>query len=177
MPRWVVVAMLVGSLWSVAGPGHADEPVADLVARHADAEALAALARLPASPEHRYLRGRLLERRGELAAAADAFANVEGLPDFAAEDARERHARLLARLGRCAEAAPLLEARRGGVFRALALECRARLALEAGEPAGLEAVLGPLGVVIEETAPVRGVDTFALRALLAEVLERLGRAD
>ncbi len=169
--------MLVGSLWSVAGPGHADEPVADLVARHADAEALAALARLPASPEHRYLRGRLLERRGELAAAADAFANVEGLPDFAAEDARERHARLLARLGRCAEAAPLLEARRGGVFRALALECRARLALEAGEPAGLEAVLGPLGVVIEETAPVRGVDTFALRALLAEVLERLGRAD
>lgn len=169
--------MLVGSLCSAAGPGHADEPVAELVARHADAEALTALARLPASPEHRYLRGRLLERRGELAAAADAFANVEGLPDFAAEDARERHAHLLARLGRCAEAAPLLEARREGVFRALAIECRARLALDGSAPEALEALLTPLAAVIRDTAPVRGVDTFALRMLRAEVLERLERAD
>jgi soluble lytic murein transglycosylase len=169
--------VLLVALATTGSTARADETLADLVARHADDEALALLETLPTSPAHRYLRGRLLERAGELARAVEDFAHVEGLPDAIADDARERHARSLARLGRCALAIPRLEARRDGLSRALAIECRARLALEGSDPSALEALLAPLAATIRDTAPVRGVDTFALRSLRAELLERVGRSD
>ncbi|MCB9617508.1 MAG: lytic transglycosylase domain-containing protein [Sandaracinus sp.] len=168
---------VLATTFAVAGNVRADEALSDLVSRHADVEALAELERLPVTPERRYLRGRLLERRGELVGAAEAYASTEGLPTFAATDARERRARLLARLGRCPEAVPLLEAERGGLFRALAIECRARTALEASNAEALAELLGPLATVTRDTAPVRGVDTFALRALRVEILAQLGRTD
>lgn len=181
------MVLLVALAAGTSSRAHADETLADLVARHADDEALALLDTLPTSAPHRYLRGRLLERRGELSRAVDAFASVEGLPDAIANDARGRHARLLARLGRCGEAIPLLDVRDGpfrsagsaadGLSRALATECRVRLALEGTDTHALESLLGPLASTIRDTAPVRGVDTFALRALRAELLDRLGRAD
>ncbi len=193
------MVLLVALAAGTVSRARADETLADLVARHADDEALALLHTLPASGPHRYLRGRLLERAGDLTRAAEAFASVEGLPDSIARDARGRHARLLARLGRCAEAIPLLDARRDGPFgsarsaadgpsgsagsaadglsRALATECRVRLALEGTDTHALESQLAPLAATIRDTAPVRGVDTFALRSLRAELLDRLGRAD
>ena len=175
--RLLVVLLVVLTSASTTTLARADESLADLVARHADAEALALLDTLPASPEHRYLRGRLLERRGDLARAIESFASVEGLPASIADDTRDRQARLLARLGRCTEALPLLEARRNGLARALAIECRARLALEGTDRAAVEPLLAPLATTIRDTAPVRGVDTFALRSLRAELLDRLGRTD
>ncbi len=191
------MVLLVALAAGTSSPARADETLADLVARHADEEALALLdtlstsalpgsappntanptSALPDSAPHRYLRGRLLERTGELARAAEAFARVEGLPDAIAHDARGRHARLLARLGRCAAAIPLLDARRDGLSRALATECRVRVALEGTDASAMEAQLAPLAATIRDTAPVRGVDTFALRALRAELLDRLGRAE
>ena len=65
---------VLATTFAVAGNVRADEALSDLVSRHADVEALAELERLPVTPERRYLRGRLLERRGELVGAAEAYA-------------------------------------------------------------------------------------------------------
>ena len=60
----------------VAAQADPFEPVAPLVRQREDARALAALGRLPRpvreGPRGRYLRGRLLERLGRWAAAAEA---------------------------------------------------------------------------------------------------------
>ena len=82
------MVLLVALATGTVSRARADETLADLVARHADDEALALLDTLPASGPHRYLRGRLLERAGDLTRAAEAFASVEGLPDSIARDAR-----------------------------------------------------------------------------------------
>ncbi|MBX3246524.1 MAG: hypothetical protein KF901_05015, partial [Myxococcales bacterium] len=162
----------------------ASESLAALVTRHADDEALALLDRLAPTAGHRYLRGRLLERQGRLAEAARAYAEAladrDPLPDAVASDARFRGAHALARLGRCADARPLFEAAsptgaRRGIARALGVECEAREALGGGRRETLEPLLADLERVARDTAAVRGVDTFSLRALRAEVLERLGR--
>jgi len=88
--------------------------VAPLVATHRDAEALRALdalsSEMRATPRVVYLRARLLERLGRLAEAVDALAETAALPEFARRDAARRLALMMARVGRCAEAAPLLDA-------------------------------------------------------------------
>lgn len=153
-----------------------DDPlgeVAPLVRRRADAEALGALDGLPAAvrgrARARYLRGRLLERLGRLAEAADAYpdgADAAPLPEAVRRDAARRRAIALSRTGRCAEARqglapldddPLVEARLA--------EC----ALAAGE---LERAVEELRAVVARRAPE--VDLFAARFELAEALARTG---
>ena len=136
-----------------------------------DEAALAALSHLPArirdTASARYLAGRLAERTGRLAVAEAAFeaAIDAALPAYAARDAQRRRARLLARIGRCAEAIPLLLAEGSGRARAVAAEC----ALAQGR---FDDAIALLEVVDRERpGPVDGV---TVRLALAEAVARKG---
>ncbi|MCC6875807.1 MAG: transglycosylase SLT domain-containing protein [Sandaracinaceae bacterium] len=145
-----------------AQPADPMEPIAALVRRGADEEALLRLRALPPSADSRYLQGRLLERLGRAGQAADALASVEGLPAPVLTDAARRRARLLARAGRCRDAREL-----GGggdpVVEAVLAEC----ALTLGEH---EVAVRELRRVVERDA--EDVDGFAARFSLAEALAR-----
>ncbi|HJL34122.1 MAG TPA: lytic transglycosylase domain-containing protein, partial [Polyangiaceae bacterium LLY-WYZ-15_(1-7)] len=131
-------------------------------------------------------RGRLHERRGRLADAAEAYgalaeadaeADAAALPSSVRADAHYRRAHLLARLGRCAAARPLLEAisappRRAAVAEALRAECLLR---EARTDDAREEALDALRAAIATNG--RAVDVFALRWMLAETLLATGDAD
>lgn len=136
-----------------------------------DAAALAELARLPRSVRDAsatlYLEGRLAERTGALVRAEAAYARAIALdlPSHAVRDATTRRARLLARIGRCAEARPLLTAEGSARARAIAGEC----ALEEGL---LDEAIALLSAVDREApGPVDGV---AVRLALAEAWSRKG---
>lgn len=158
----------------VAAQADPFEPVAPLVRQREDARALAALGRLPRpvreGPRGRYLRGRLLERLGRWADAAEAFPVGEasaGLPESVRRDATRRRAIALARAGRCLDAIALFETLGDEpLAQARAAECR----LAAGREDAVEALRG----VVRRRAPV--VDLFAARFELAEALARTGEA-
>lgn len=123
-----------------------------------------------------YLLGRLLERRDELEAAAAAYRGIDAseLPEAVAAEAQWRRGRLLARLGRCSEARPLLDAvasprRRAQQAAALAAECAYR---EAEGEEQLRAAVALLQACVRTNGA--RVDTFALRMHLAEAWLRLG---
>jgi soluble lytic murein transglycosylase len=178
----VVLAALLGAGAAVVRAQDADagsgdggaprEPLAglrSLVAAHRDPEALASLealgADVRAEPRVLYLRARLLERLGRPSEAADALADTAALPDFARRDAARRRAVLLARAGRCAEAAPLLEALPGDVVSVLAQ--RAACAQAAGDL--------PLALVAERAAVrAAGESAFGERLQLAALLVAAG---
>jgi len=151
------------------------EAIAPLVRRRADAEALRALVRSPGpvrdGSRGRYLRGRLLERLGRWAEAAEAFPVDEaaaGLPDTVRADAARRRAIALARAGRCEAAAALLEDLGDDpLIQARAAECR----LASGDEGAVEA----LRRVVARAAPA--VDLFAARFELAEALARAGERE
>ncbi|NOY92847.1 MAG: hypothetical protein GXP55_16805, partial [Deltaproteobacteria bacterium] len=89
------------------------EALAERVREHADTQALAILGTWPraerARPAWSYLRGRLLERQGEMAAAAEAFSfDDAGLPEGVRLELSLRRGRALLRAGRFAEAASAL---------------------------------------------------------------------
>ncbi len=160
---------------AVAVPARAQDwdRIAELVRRDRDTEALLALEETHGA-KARYLRGRLLERRGELEASAEALERLEGLPGPVLADARFRRGRALALLGRCDEAESALSAtteprRRAQLARALMAECAVR---RADTPAELRAAIERLNAVITEDGA--RVDTFALRLHRIEALRRLG---
>lgn len=151
------------------------EPIAALVRRHADDQALAAIARLPETVRRtartQYLIGRLEERRGRFAEAARAFPHGEAarsLPESVRADSTRRRAVALARSGRCSEARPLLLGMRGPLAQARAAEC----ALAIGE---LDSAIRELREVVGRGH--RDVDLFAARLQLAEALSRAGERD
>lgn len=171
---FVLVLACASHAGAQADPPRADPlaPIAEQVRRHADADALAAIARLPASQRRaartRYLIGRLEERRGRFAEAARAFPHGDdaaSLPEAVRCDSAERRAIALARSGRCREARPLLAAMDGPLAQARAAEC----ALAAGE---LDAAVRELREVVRRSH--RDVDLFAARLQLAEALTRSG---
>ncbi len=177
------VLAVLSALWLLVGPAAAQDdplaPVADRVGAQDDRGARERLDALPEavrrSPRARYLRGRLLERLGEHAAAARAFEGLgDGLPAPVAEDARWRRGVALARTGRCADGLPLLEpfaaerGDRGAVARALRGQC----ALVAGE---LDLAIERLGEAAREDAA--RVDTFGVRLALADARLRKGDRD
>ena len=153
-------------------------PVAERVRAHADADALALLAALPAEERGRpalaYLRGRLLERQGDMAGAAGAFSfDAAGLPEPLRVDYAFRRGRALLRSGYFVEALPFLAGPASGtdgraaLARALAAEAR----LEAEQ---LDAAVRALRAVAREDA--RDVDSFAVRLELADALIRSGQS-
>ncbi len=155
------------------------EALAERVRDHADADALAMLETLPRAdrvrPAWSYLRGRLLERRGEMAAAAEAFSfDSSGLPERVRLDVALRRGRALLRAGRFAEATTALAVAASGrsgtsaLARALAAEAQ----LEAND---LEAAVPALRAVAREDA--RDVDSFAARLELADALTRSGQPE
>ena len=167
-------ALAIGLLVSPAGAlAQADPfaPVAAHVERHADADALVALDRMPLvlrrSPRGRYLRGRLLERLGRISEAADAYPfgnDTASFPDPARADSRRRRAFALSRSGRCAEARDILEQdRRDALIEARLAECALALS-------DLEHAVPELRAVVRRGA--REVDLFAARFALAEALVR-----
>lgn len=170
----VILALVLGCASSALAQPDRLAPIAADVRRHADAEALTAIARLPESVRReartRYLIGRIHERRGRHAEAARAFPHGEdaaSLPEPVRRDAARRRAIALARSGRCGEARPLLLALADDspVAQARAAEC----ALATGE---LEVAVRELREVVRRSH--RDVDLFAARLELAEALERSG---
>lgn len=170
-------ALLVFALCAAPAGAQVDPlaPIAELVRRHADREALEALAGLSAAtraaPRTRYLVARLHERLGQYEDAADALAGpLNGLPEAVQQDALRRRAGALARTGRAAEARALLLplASRDPLLQAQAAEC----ALAAGE---LEAAVTELRAVVARGAAA--VDLFAARLQLGEALARTGARD
>ncbi len=173
-----VAAMLVAL--ACAAPAAAQDdplrPIAEAVRRHADDDALAAIAHLPAEvrdgPRARYLRGRLLERQSRMEEAAAAFPTgsaIEGLPEAVRDDALRRAGIASARSGDCPAARERLETLRGeAMVQAVLAEC----ALADGD---LDAAQRELRAVVDRGA--REVDLFAARFSLAEALARAGRRD
>ncbi len=161
------------STWASTARAQPDRlaPIAVHVRRHADDEALRAIARLPAADQRaartRYLIGRLEERRDRHAEAARAFPHgeeTEALPAAIRADSAQRRALALARSGACREARPLLLALGNDpLVEARAAEC----ALAIGEH---EAAVRELRAVVRRAH--RDVDLFAARLELAEALAR-----
>ena len=182
------------SLWglvivAVCDPAHAlaqtanrFTPVAPLVRSHQDAAALHWLNAqdFRDEPDARYLRGRLLERLGRAAAAADAFDLQDGLPEPILRGLPLRRGIALARSGQCSRAVELLgesgfdeEGRpRAGPAAATARAVHAECAGSAASP---EEGIRQLERVIREDA--RDVDTAAARLSLASLLRRVGQTD
>lgn len=156
-----------GEPLDAGGPSAArpEDALRTLVEAHRDADALAALDAQPPAlrvePRMQYLRARLLERLGRAGEAADALTDTAALPDFARRDAARRRALMLARAGRCPEAAPLLEALPGDV--ASVLTQRAACAEAAGDVA--RAITEQRGA-----ARAAGAGAFSERLQLAVLL-------
>ncbi len=171
----VTAALAAGTVLPAAARAQLDG-IAPLVRAGDDRTALARLDALDRrarnAPDAEYLRGRLLERLGEHAGAAAAFASAEPrLPESVRADARARRATELARAGDCRGALPLLDAViAAGAPASLALVRARRAECLAAEhdPRAVEA----LREVAREDA--RGVDTFAIRVSLAEALDSSG---
>jgi len=169
--------LLSGGLVALVASAHAQDwgAVRVLVREDRDREALRALGEARGA-KARYLRGRLLERRGELAATAQALGDLgDELPPPVRADARFRLGRALALLGRCDEAEAALQTvttprRRAQVARALLAECALR---RAETPEELRAAVERLSAAIAEDGA--RVDTFALRLHRVEALRRLGQ--
>lgn len=173
--RAAVLALALLTAGRAAAQDDPLRPIADAVRRHADDEALRALATLPeaerASPRARYLDGRLLERRSRAAEALAAFPTGEdaaSLPEAVQADARRRAGHAAVRAGECARARALLEPSRDPLAEARLAEC----ALAEGE---LERAIRELTAVAARGA--REVDGFAVRFSLAEALARAGRTE
>ncbi|HJL17850.1 MAG TPA: lytic transglycosylase domain-containing protein [Sandaracinaceae bacterium LLY-WYZ-13_1] len=178
--RSLALTLLAGTLVLPPAAARAqDDPlagVARLVRRRADAEALTALGRLPdrigRRARARYLRGRLLERRGRLQEAAEAYPVGEAaaaLPEEVRRDAARRRAIALSRTGRCETARSLFEPLDDDpLVQARVAEC----ALAAGD---LERAVDELRAVVRRRAAV--VDLFAARFEYAEALARTGARD
>lgn len=151
-------------------------PIAEAVRRHADDDALEAIAHLPAAvrdrPRTRYLRGRLLERQSRMREAAEAFPTgeaLEGLPAPIREDSRRRAGLASVRSGDCEAARERLEPLHAEpLVQAALAEC----ALASGD---LDRARDELRAVVDRGA--RAVDLFAARFALAEAFVRSGRRD
>lgn len=171
-------ALAVVVLMTLSAPAAAQDdvlaPIAVAVRRHADGDALEAIAHLPAAdrerPRTRYLLGRLLERGSRMREAAAAFPTGEaaaGLPDDVRADSERRAGVAAARSGDCARARTLLEPRQADpVVQAQLAEC----SLAEGD---LDRAARELRAVDDRGA--RAVDGFAARFALAEALARAGR--
>jgi len=178
MVRFIGVTIALCSL--VVAPAAAQDdplsPIAELVRRRADDRALEALDHLPAAaratPRARYLRGRLLQRRSEMAAAAAAYPtgdDASALPDEVRRDSERRAGLAHARAGDCARARSILSAHATHApSQAAAAEC----ALALGD---LDAAVSELRAVVARGDAA--VDLFAARFGYAEALERAGQRD
>ena len=155
------LALVAFAAFAFVAPARAEVPesLREQVLRGDDRAALAALRSLDLTPERRYLRARLLERLGEQAAAVEDYAG--DLPELVRDSASKRRAHLLAVLGRCAEALPLLS-ERGRQPRADRAECLARTARSEEEKQAARAA-------IRRTLAARRTDTYELRELLAQI--------
>ncbi len=172
----VAIVALVSTLQLATRVDAQAEPVVPaaisaLVRTGRDADALAAIASLPAvehdHAEIHYLEARLLERLSRHADAAAAFALVVDVPARVARDVTFRRGRALLRAGDPAAAETLLSAiaPSDATIRALVAECAL-----AGRDFPRAVTL--LGRVVQD-AP-RSVDTFAARFELAEAQLRSG---
>ncbi len=170
--------LTVLALALLAAPAGAQDdvlaPIAEAVRRHADDDALVAIAHLPeaerARPRTRYLLGRLLERGSRMREAAAAYPTGEdlaGLPEAVREDSLRRAGIASARSGDCASARERLETLR---TEPLAGAVLAECALVEGD---LDRAQAELRAVVDRGA--RNVDLFAARFALAEALVRAGR--
>jgi soluble lytic murein transglycosylase len=170
--RGGVAFVVVVGLLALAPEAHAQPPeLVELVRGHADPAALATLDRMPAAqrelPRFAYLRGRLLDRLGRFAEAADAYptgTRAAELPAAIQSDCAQRRAAALARSGRC-DAAREASPTRGPLMQARLAEC----ALMAGD---VPTAVRELREVVRRNA--REVDLVAARLALAEALARQG---
>jgi soluble lytic murein transglycosylase len=173
MLTMLVVALVTSGASAQTSPVVSDA-ITVLVRSGREADALAALAALPAPDrEHaevHYLEARLLERLARHAEAAAAFASVDGAPPRVARDAIFRRGRALLRAGDPAGAETVLASvpASDATTRALIAEC----ALASGD---YPRAITLLTRVVAE-AP-RTVDTFAARFELAEAQLRSGDRD
>lgn len=166
-----LLLLLIAPASGVAAQDDPIVPIAQLVRRHADDAALAALSALGAADQRparvRYLRGRLLERLSRLPEAAEAFpvgSDAEALPDAVRRDSAERAAAAFARTGRCDRARELLSTERADPL------VEARLAECALSEGNLEQAIEGLRAVVRRGDDA--VDQFSARFSLAEALAR-----
>ena len=134
---WLLICVFV-AFCTITSVSEADEKpateLAFLVRAQQNDEALAYLASMPSgerkSNKYKYLRARLIERKGDVCEAAEAFDfSWRKAPTAAAKDIRKRLAINLANCGECKRALPLLldidqeYGRRDKRFKSYAAEC------------------------------------------------------